>query len=145
LVGGNDEPEHQQCWRNGGNADRCGEGLQQQHGGTLPRLRKWPQGQPFARKSYATPCRQMGLASGLPQVLRPAGGDEAGLSGQASLGVAGHQVYGSIDVSRPAVVFILGRISPCSRASSVRAALALALRAATIRPARLNTGTAMPI
>ena len=35
LVGGNDEPEHQQRRRNGGNADRCGEGLQQQHVGNF--------------------------------------------------------------------------------------------------------------
>src|SRR5215207_6011547 len=39
LVGGDDEPEHQQGRRNGGNADRCGESLEQQHGETLPRLR----------------------------------------------------------------------------------------------------------
>ena len=72
LVGGNDEPEHQQRRRDGGNADRCGEGLQQQHAGTLPRQAiKWPQIQLFARKAKRdslspSVIRNPGLLSRLP-------------------------------------------------------------------------------
>ena len=35
LVGGDDEPQHQQRRCDGGNADRCWEGLEQQHAGSF--------------------------------------------------------------------------------------------------------------
>ncbi len=68
LVGGNDEPEHQQRRGNGGNADRCGEGLQQQHVGNIYLVR-CSNGRKFSclqEKPNATRCRQAQFVSGLP-------------------------------------------------------------------------------